>query len=310
METMLDTLPSFLAVAETASFTKGAQRLHVSTAAISKAIGKLERELGTAVFHRTTRAVSLTEAGQTLFESAQRIVAERDLIEDRIRGARETPNGNLSVTFPVSLGAHGRGRYSLTRASIAFAQKYPDISMTTTLSDAKLDIVREHIDVAVRVAPLEDTSLKVRIISPCPFVLVASPAYLTRAGTPVRAGDLKAHGWLAYQNHVQPGAIRYQGTGLKTEALNIPCRFATNNGDQLITAALAGLGIALLPRLFIEDDIRTGRLVHIMQDIRSLPERYLALYYPDNGPPPAKTRAFIDFMVEWFAACNDQARAK
>lgn len=306
---MLDTLPTFIAVAKTASFTKAARQLHVSTAAISKTILRLERELGIAVFYRTTRTVSLTEAGQNLLESAQRIIAEQENIIATIARSKIEPSGTLTVAMPASLGAQGRGRYSLTRACVAFAQKYPLISMRTVLSDDRVDLVREQMDVAVRISPLEDTSLKIHIISPCPFVLVAARPYLRRMGTPIRVTDLKTHTGLAYQNQAQPNVLRYQDAGGRTANIHIPCGFASNNGDQLITATLAGMGIALLPRLFIEDDLATGRLVHILPDLKILPDRYLALYMPHEGTQPAKTQAFVDFMVSWFAACPGQTTA-
>jgi DNA-binding transcriptional LysR family regulator len=302
---MLDQLPIFLAVARTASFTAAARQTGLTVAAISKAIAKLERDVGVSLFLRTTRAVNLTQAGETLFTAAKKLEQdERDLRQALLPDISQ-PKGRLRVAMPVSLGSQGRGRYSLTRAMVAFAQAFPAITLETILSDAQTDPVRERLDVAVRIAPLTDSSTKTKVISPCPLVLVASPDYLKRTGsTPTKPNDLKQHKWLAYQNLDRPGTFTYLDANRRPVNLDLTYTFASNNGDQLLIATLAGLGIAALPRLFLEDDLSTGRLVQILPDLILAPELYLALYFlPSVMETPPATRVFIDFMVDWFKEC-------
>lgn len=302
---MLDDLPIFVAVAKTASFTAAARQFGLSTAAVSKIIARLEDGLSAPLFTRTTRAVALTDAGQTLLLHAEQVLAAGESLKSAMSRSQETPSGPLRIAMPVSLGSQGRGRYSLTRAVVAFAQKYTEIQLDACLSDEPTDLVRERTDVAVRIAPLVDSSHKVHIISACPMVLVASPAYLDAAGhRPTRISDLRTHKWLAYGNHDRPGSLKYLDPNGKPASLQLPPAFVTNNGDQLVTAALAGLGIALLPKLFITDDLASSRLIPVLPDLNIVPVRYLSLHFPAANSQNVKVRVFIDFMVEWFKSCT------
>lgn len=282
---------TFLQVVDSGGFAAAGRQLGRATSSVSRQIGELEGALGVRLFHRTTRRLSLTEAGQTYY---QRAVGILDAIEEAHRAVADLdgePSGVLRVT-----AATGMEREVISLALPDYLARYPRVRVVLSVTDAILDLVAERIDLAIRGGRQRDSSLVARKISDSPRVVCASPAYLARAGAPTRPTDLRAHNCLTFRAHPGRNTWTFRGPdGL--EEVAVSGNLFVRSGDALAAAAVGGLGLALLPDWLIGAELRTHRLVPVLTDYQVLPwaSPVYAVYPPSPYVPP-KVRAFIDVL--------------
>jgi DNA-binding transcriptional LysR family regulator len=254
---------------------------------------ELERLLGARLLDRTTRRVAPTEAGRAYYERALAILASVEETELQISRLHDEPKGVLRVNAPMSFGT-----LYLGPAVARFMARYDDLAIELTLSDRFIDPLEEGVDVTVRIGILADSSLIARRLAPARRVLVASPDYITRTGTPTSVADLARHHCLTY-GHMAP-AHRWQlSEGGKPVTIEVRSALCSNNGEVLRDAALAGRGITLLPTFIVGPDIAAGRLAVVLGD-SAPPELAIHALYAPNRYLAAKTRLFIDFIAESF----------
>jgi DNA-binding transcriptional LysR family regulator len=256
---------------------------------------ELERKLGARLLDRTTRRVPPTEAGLAYYERCIAILAQVEETEVQISRLHDEPKGVLKINAPMSFGM-----LYLGSAVADFQAVHADLSVELTLNDRFIDPIEEGVDVTLRIGTLTDSSLIARRLAPARRVLIASPDYVARHGAPATPADLADHRCLNY-GHTAP-MQRWQLTeGGRTISVPITSALCSNNGDVLRAAALKGNGIALLPTFMVGPDIRDGRLRIVLPNHPPTELSIYALYAP-NRYLAAKTRVFIDFLVERFGA--------
>ena len=296
MSPSLDLFAVFARVGETGSFTRAARELGLSKATVSKQIAQLERELGVALVARTTRKISLTEAGERVLRRAQRMVEERDAAREEAGEAQASPRGRLKISAPLSFGVT-----YLSPLVGAFLALYPDITLELSLEDRAVDLIGEGFDAALRIRALEDSSLTARQIAPIAIDTLASPAYLAARGAPRRPEDLALHACLHYTHQATPAVWRFEGPGGEAVQVRGGGQFSANNGDLLVAAAVAGHGVINVPRFLTHTHIASGRLTPILTEWRSPPLALHLLSAPGRAAP-RKLRVFSDFIYQHFGA--------
>jgi DNA-binding transcriptional LysR family regulator len=280
----------FAAVAEHRSFSGAAAAIGLSKATVSKAVTRLETHLGQSLFHRTSRRLTLTESGKSLAERAQRMLAEAEAAEEAARDAATAPVGLVRVAAPMSLGL-----LAVAPAIADFLAANPAIEIDLHLSDARIDIVAEGFDIALRVAALPDSSLRARKLADMPMHVVASPAYLAAHGRPTQAAQLGEHRCLGYTN--VSGPWRFFGPGGAEVSVRPSGPLAANSGDALLPALRGGLGIAILPEFLVAADLAAGTLEAILADWRPATGA-LHLMTPPGTLRPARVEALIEFLAD------------
>ena len=285
----LQDLAVFVAVAETEGFSAAARRLSASKAMVSVAVARLEADLGVRLFHRTTRRMSLTEAGQAALPHAQRaLIAARDAQESATR-ALAAPRGVLRVNAPMSFGL-----LHVVPALGAFARAFPEVRVDLVLDDRILNFVEGGFDLAVRVGTLADSTLIAHRLAVGSNVIAAHPSYLARAGTPKKPSELCEHSALVYS--LSPTGARWTfKRGSKTETIAVRGPLRANSSLALHQALLQGLGLARVPRFVVGEDLAKGRLVQVLSAWQ-LPDYGIFALTADRELLPRKTRAFIDFF--------------
>lgn len=279
----------FAAVAEQRSFSAAAQALGLSKATVSKAVSRLEAQIGQSLFHRTSRRLSLTEAGRPLAERAARMLAEARGAEEEANDAASSPAGRVRVAAPMSFGV-----LNIAPVLAQFLEAHPGVEIDLHLSDARVDIVAEGFDVALRIADLPDSSLRARKLCSIQVHIVASPAYLQRHGRPLHAGDLANHRLLGYSNVTGPWRFRHRdGTEVAIECHG---PLTANSGDALVPALLAGLGVTRLPGFIVGPFIESGALEAILPEWTPPP---IALHL--LTPPGTLRPARVEALIEWLA---------
>jgi DNA-binding transcriptional LysR family regulator len=293
----IEDIQAFVVVADAGGLTPAAGRLGVSKSIVSRRIARLEKSLGATLLTRTTRGAALTEAGATFREHAARIAAEADAARDAVSPDGKV-RGRLRVAAPLSFGAT---HFAPVLAELA--ARYPDLEIQSSYSDRVVDLVAEGFDAAIRLGMLEDSSLIARRIASFSGRLVASPDYLERRGTPRSPEDLPAHDAVNRVNDEWP--LQHDG---RVITIHPRARFTADNGAALVPAALAGLGIALLPDFLINEHLASGALVAILPDY-PMPEAGVYVVRPPGGDAPCKVRVLIDIMVEKFGGrrCKETA---
>lgn len=284
----LQQLAAFAETAKHGSFAAAARESGSAPSTLAKGVARLEQSLGVKLFHRTTRQVSLTPDGERLFGRCQRLLAEVDELHAEASGVREAPSGTLRIDVPIVLGR----RFVLPLLA-RLSQRYPALSLDVRLQDGYVDLVKEGIDVAVRVGALKDSSLVARRFATQAMVLVASPAYLEAHGTPRRLDQLSAHGALLFRmpstGRDRPWQFRQRGHPLE---LHPPSRVRLNDGEALVEAARLGLGLAQLPDYFVKGELASGALVEVLPSARPAPLP-ISIVYPGARLVPQRVRLLI-----------------
>lgn len=290
-------LRSFLAVAKTGSFVAGARDLGQSKAAASKQVKALEARLGVALFARTSRSVTLTEAGRRFLERADDLMRRWNEAEDEARRHSAAPTGRLKVSASVSFGA-----LHVAPVFARFLNEHPDMTGELDLSDRRVDLVEEGYDVVVRVArELPDASLRTRRLATACYVLVAAPHYLEARGEPRNPRELEGHECLHYAYGEERHTWRFHHQDGAVAAVRPGGAFTTNSGDALREAAIAGLGLARLPSFLLGDAIARGALRAVLPAWSDKPFEIHALTAPERAAP-AKVRAFVARLADAFRA--------
>lgn len=292
----LDLYALFARVAESGSLTKAARDLGLAKATVSKRLAELEQGLGVALIARTTRRMGLTEAGERVLRRAQRMLEEAEGAREDAGEARAAPRGRLKVSAPVSFAL----RY-IAPVLPEFFAAYPEISLDLRLADRAVDLIGEGYDAAVRISALEDSSLTARKLAPVRLHVVGAPGYLAARGTPKRPEDLALHACFRYANQAEGSLWKFEGPGGAKAQTRVEGPLVFDNGDSIMPALCAGVGLALLPDFMVWEDIRAGRLVPVMSDWRAGDLTLHVLTAPGRNIP-RKVRVFSDFLADRFGA--------
>lgn len=285
----------FAKVAERGSFAGAAQALGLSNPTVSKAIARLEARLGLSLLSRTSRRLSLTEAGRAALDRAGRILHEGEALEDEAAEQVDEARGLVRISAPLSFGTAHVG------ATLpAFLQAYPAVTLDFALSDRRVDLVAEGFDLALRIAALEDSSLLARRLCTVRILLVGSPGYLDAHGRPSHPAQLKDHCALAYTGGRSRGLWRFRHAQFGEESVEPPVRIWTDNADMLNPALLAGQGLALQPEFLVWREIRDGHLEVAMPDW-SIPALGLHLITPPSPLRPLRVQVLIDHLARTLA---------
>jgi DNA-binding transcriptional LysR family regulator len=288
----LAALEAFARVAETGSFSAAARTLNLSKSLISRQVSALEAELGARLIARTTRSLTLTEAGRGYYEQVARILAQMEEADLSVSQLQATPRGRLRVNAPMS--------FSLLRLAPVlpdFLALYPEIDVDIVMNDRRVDLMEEGFDLAIRIGRLADSSLVARKLGAMQRYVVASPAYLAERGVPKVPAELRRHACLCYSNADTVDEWRFCESDGRPITVEVEGRVRANNGDLLRLAALRGLGLVDLPNFLVGDDIEAGTLVPVLGEfIRQ--EGGIYAVYPHARYLPPKIRVFIDFLAE------------
>ena len=290
MESIGD-IPVFVAVTETHGFASAARRLGLSKSAVSKRIASLESRLGAQLFHRSTRNISLTEAGEHFFEHAARAFEAAKEAEDSVLTLTGIPKGRLRICVPMTFGL-----LHVAPLISDFMATYPEIVVDLILDDHFIDMISEGVDVAIRGGTMEDSSLIARRIAPIHNVLVAAPSYVERCGEPSRIEDLANHNCLQYSLTRDFQEWIFE-TKRGTRSIPISGTYRVNNGEALRQAIIGGSGIARLPTFIVGPDLASGRLVKLLPQ-HQMPTQSLFAIFPERSHLPIKVRLFLDFIID------------
>jgi DNA-binding transcriptional LysR family regulator len=282
---------AFVQTARDRSFRRAAERLGVTPAAVSKAIQRLEEDLGVQLFHRTTRRVSLSPEGEIFLARAQEAMAQVHAGRELIAMARRDPAGELTVSLPFILG-----RVLVARLP-RFLGRYPALRLHLRMSDRLSRLVEEGVDVAIRMGELDDSALVARRLMHTRWVTVASPAYLARHGTPTRTRDLAGHNCIKFRSprgtEVEWSFAETRDAGKVETSGNLDL----DQGELLLEAAASGLGICQALHFMVEGYVQAGKLVEILREHAAPGPSIHALCLPGQRSSP-RVRAFIDFLVD------------
>lgn len=280
---------SFIRVVETGSFSAVAREQNTNQATISKRIASLEKKLGTKLLVRGSRKHSLTETGKTYFERVTNIVMEIDEAEAEARSLTATPKGDLRITVPTMFG----GMYVAPVIS-EFLATYPDINLDIKFDENMVDLVKEGIDVAIRLGDLQDSSMIAKNLGYDELIIVASPSYLSNQPTIESTEDLANHNCLIYSLSPKRGTVWVFSDKSETSSIEVTGNFQCDNGMGLKEMLLANAGIALMPKWLVDRELESGQLVHILKDSY---KRYpITAVFPNSRYVPLKVRCFVDFM--------------
>jgi DNA-binding transcriptional LysR family regulator len=285
----------FAKVAERHSFAHAASDLGLSKATVSKAIARLEGQLGTPLLHRTTRRLSLTEAGRNAVEAAARILSAGEAAEADAITQSATPRGTVRLAVPMSFGLD-----HVAPILPAFFAAYPAVSIDLHLSDERVDLIAGGFDLALRIAALPDSTLKTRQLCQVRRRLVGTKTYLDRVGRPAHPRDLANHVCLGYAYLPAPDRWRFFHTSGQEVVVTPTGVLRANNADALTPTVLAGLGLAIQPEFVVWQDLAAGRLEAVMQDW-SLPPIAVNLVTPPGTIRPPRVTALLEFLVQRLA---------
>jgi DNA-binding transcriptional LysR family regulator len=284
---------AFVAVVEAGGFSAAARGSGKSKALMSKYVAELEEELGARLLNRTTRQLSLTEAGEVALDEAQEVLRRVERLRDEIEAANAAPRGRLRISMPRTFGDG-----DLSRGVMEFLALYPDIRMELSLEDRFVDLVHERFDAAIRVSELADSSLIARKLADFRVVVCASPSLVASHGRPEHPSELAGLPCVVDTN------VRSRANWTFRDAdgrITIPVagRVEVNSPHAVAAAARAGLGFCRVPLAVVHQDVAAGRLVTLLEDYE-LEQLGIFLVYPHRDRMPAKLRVFIDHLAAWF----------
>lgn len=285
----------FVRVVERGSFTRAADELELSRAVVSKYLTRLEERLGVRLLNRTTRRLSLTEAGAELFAASRGALERIAEAEGAITRLQREPRGTLKINAPMSFGI-----LELAPALPEFLRRHPDIQVDLRMDDRQVDLVEEGFDVGVRITQrMAPSSLVARRLTTCRQWVCAAPSYLAEHGVPETPEDLSAHNCILYQYASAANVWRFRARGGREIAVAVTGNLRANNGIAEREAALRGVGILLTPSFYVGEDLRSGKLVRLLSEY-SLPELGIHVVYPKRSHVPPKVRVFVEFLARHF----------
>ncbi|WP_346838238.1 LysR substrate-binding domain-containing protein [Microbulbifer sp. SAOS-129_SWC] len=277
----------FVAVAEAGGFTAAAGKLGISTAQVSRQVSALEARLATRLFYRTTRRVALTEAGQLYYQHCRQVLDGLEEAERAVTDLQQVPRGRLRLTAPVTYG-----ETTLAPLVNDFALRYPELQVDMQLTNQKLDLVAEGYDLAIRLGKLEDSSMMARRLGSRTLYVCAAPAYLSAHGEPPSLAELARHnclqGTLDHWRFLESG---------KPRDIRVSGSIRCNSGRALVDAALKGIGLVQLPDYYVEEHLRAGRLVSLLEHYRAADDGIWGVY-PHNRQLSPKVRMLLDYLAD------------
>ena len=289
-------MTAFVRAVETGGFSAAARDLGLTPSALSKLVTRLEDRLGARLLHRTTRRLQLTAEGEAFYARARPILAAMDEAEAEVAEAGASPRGLLRLHCGSAFGLH-----QLATAIPRFQALHPGIEIDITISDQPLASMEEGGDLAIRIGPLDESSMVARRICNLQRVICASPAYLARCGTPRTPDDLQQHNCLWITS--LPALRRWPfDTDDGIRVVNVGGNIAANNAETVLQLAVAGVGITRLTDVVVSDAIRSGALVPILTDWHHVEPVPLFATYPSGRNLSPKVRAMVDFLVEEFGS--------
>ena len=284
---------TFVQVVDSGGFSAAGRDLGRSKALVSKYIRELEDELGVRLLNRTTRKLSLTEAGTAYYREAADIVQRIEELNDSVGDCHSEPRGVLRVTAPRAFGERGLGK-----ALIEFLEKQSNIRVSVFLDDRLVDVVDEGFDVAIRMTQLEDSSLIARKLAAMRTIACAAPSFVAAHGMPAHPRDLADMPCIVDTNLRSPGIWPFEVDGRRV-SVSISGPIEVNSPIVARQAALAGLGVATVPAFLIEEDLANGQLVPLLEAFER-PTMGVYAVYPHRRHLSGKVRVFVDFLAEWF----------
>jgi len=285
----------FIQVVDSKGFSAAAREMGRSKALVSKYVGELEDELGVRLLNRTTRQVSLTEVGEAYYKEAAEILQRIDDLQASVQSSHKEVRGRLRVSAPRSMGDD-----MLNRAMMQFLVKYPDITLDLRLEDRFVDLVEEGFDLAVRVAQLDDSSLIARKIAPFRIVTCATPKVIEKYGAPQVPADLASRPCIIDTNHRFRQNWTFFDNGERI-SVTVKGPLEVNSAAAAREAVLCDLGFLRTPLFFVAEDIRKGNLTVLLEPYEE-PMRGIYAVYPHRRHLSGKVRAFVDFLVDWYAS--------
>ena len=288
----LTAIKVFLTVAETGSFTATAERLEISKPMISRYVALMEEWLNARLFQRSTRKVALTDAGEQAVLFCQKITNLTAEMEQEMMAQQGELRGVLRVTSSQTFGT-----YHLVQMVNRFLQLHPKLNIQLLLNDQPMDLISERIDLAIRITNTPDPNFIARKLADCHSLLVATPDYLAKFGTPTQPKDLYQHHYLSHHNINRKAWKCTQGE--QEVLLDLNSRFTTNDTQALLNSVLDGNGIAMLPKYMLETELQLGKLQAVLTDWQ-LPTFSIYAMYPSRDKLPLAVRNLIDFLVESF----------
>jgi DNA-binding transcriptional LysR family regulator len=290
----LQSLESFVAVVESGRFSTAAERLGIGKSVISRRVSELEDHLGALLLHRTTRQLSLTDAGRAFYPRAVQVLEDLSDAEQSVSQAQQELSGRIRLAAPLTFGL-----LHLAPALTAFMDQHPKVVLDVDFNDSEVNLVQEGIDLALRIGVLADSTMVARPLAPIRMLACASPGYLARHGTPRTPQDLVQHQGLCYSNLAEPQKWRFIDKSGRQQTVRIPLRMQANNGQILLEAAASGHGICLSPTFIAYQAILEGRLVPILRDHES-PAATAYAIYPNRRFIPQRVRALADYLHNLF----------
>jgi DNA-binding transcriptional LysR family regulator len=293
----LSDIQVFMAVADAGSFVAGGQAMGLSRSAAGKAVARLEDRLGARLLNRTTRTLSLTDEGRVFYERGLQILASVEEAEASVAGRSGTPRGVLRLTVPDAFG-----RLVVLPLLRKYLEAWPDIQAEVSFTDRLADIVEEGFDLAVRIgAASSDTRLVSRVVARYKALLCAAPSYIAARGEPLDIDGLPAHDCLLFSSRNQRQRWRFRGDGGAWVRAQGRSRLRLDSGEAIRDAAVAGLGIALLPDFLVAEDLAAGRLRQVLPDLEA-DDVTVVTIYPSRRLLEPRVRRFIDLMAEELGA--------
>ncbi|MEH6635316.1 MAG: LysR family transcriptional regulator [Halioglobus sp.] len=288
-------IPVFVAVVENDGFSAAARALGVSKSAVSKRINRLEAHLGVGLLYRTTRTLSLTEAGERYFEHAVAAMKAAGQAEAAVTELQGEPQGQLRISSPMSFG-----RLHVAPMIPKLMQRYPKLHIDLVMDDRRVDLVAAGFDVAIRSQSgnMPDSTLIARKLAPLRQVLCASPAYLDRYGLPATPAELTGHNCVlfSYSSDANEWTLHREDM---VESVLVSGNYRVNNSEALLESLREGIGIGRLPTFVAGPDLKSGRLVKLFESYR-IPDQAFYAVFPRREYLPSKVRAFLDFAIEYF----------
>jgi DNA-binding transcriptional LysR family regulator len=295
----------FVRVAALGSLSAAARALGMSQTMATKHLAAVEQRLGVKLLHRTTRRLTLTEAGRRYLDASERILAELAEADATASADRFDVHGTLRVNAPVSFGVR-----EIAPLLPEFSLLCPALTTDLGLNDRYVDLLEEGWDLVIRIGRLAESSMIARRLAPCHTVVCAAPAYLAAHGTPRSVTQLKDHNCLGYTLSRMVGAQRWS-FGMEGETtIAVAGNLRSNNGDALVAAAVAGQGVIYQPTFLVADELNAGRLVALPLEHPPVELGSIFALYPSERHPPAKVRAFIDFLLRKFEPNPPWGRAR
>lgn len=286
----ISAIPVFLAVIEEKSFSRAAEKLGITTSAVSRRISALEKHLGVKLLNRTTRSLDLTESGERYFEYARQALMAATDAENAAKEKKDVPSGTLRISTPVTLG-----RLQLARLAPIFLEQHPQVNIQITMSDVFTKVDPDEFDIILSVGDIPSTNYKATKILDNFGAVVASPDYLKKHGTPTCPEDLAQHNCLLPSFQLVPDEWVFMKDDEEVK-IKVTGNYFCNNPEGVKISTLGGLGISCLPLPLLREEIRQGTLVPLLTDYE-LPRRALRAFYQDKHFLPAKVKVFIDFLI-------------